>query len=306
MRNRAGFLVLCGAGLALSALPACAGSNDWVTEPHKSFAVRSLQIDDLQGNLVIGVSDSGPVQLDISGVKWMVDRLVVTTQGGVLKIKDAPSNQVWDWRNWFNFHSDRADSKKLNVHLTVPRGMAVRVDDFHGSANIGDTYGPVNLGISGSGDARLGNVASAELQTAGGGKIQAGTVAGSLHAEIAGSGQIRTGNAGAVHAEIAGSGAVTVAEIATQLHVEIAGSGDFRSASVHGPAHIEISGSGSANIAGGVADPLHVEIMGSGDVNFGGVAVDPHLETMGSGRVHLKSYRGALRKEGHIDLKVGD
>lgn len=306
MRNRAGFLVLCGASLVLSALPAMAGSNDWITAPSKSFAAKSVEIDNLNGNLAIDVKDAGPVQLDINGVKWKLDRLAVDTRGGVLRIKDAPSGQVWDWRNWFDFHKSGDNRKNLYVHLVIPRGLPVRVDGLVGGANIGNTYGPLTLSVAGDSDAKIGSVASAELSTAGSGKITAGDIAGSLHAETAGSGQIHTGNAGAVHAEIAGSGSISVAEINTQLHVEIAGSGDFRSVSAHGPVHVEISGSGSANIAGGVADPLHVEIMGSGDVSFGGVAVDPHLETMGSGRVRLKSYRGTLRKEGHTDLKVGE
>jgi hypothetical protein len=46
--------------------------------------------------------------------------------------------------------------------------------------------------------------------------------------------------------------------------------------------------------------------MGSGDVTFGGVAVDPHIESMGSGNVRLKAYRGNLSNEGNANLKIGN
>lgn len=305
--NKRGFLLSCVAGLSIVAVPALAGSNDWVSLPRKSFPVKVLQVENLNGALSIDVADGGPVQLDVKGLQWKVDRLRIETRGDVLRIKDQPEGKVWDWHNWLNFNNNDAESsKKLNVRIVIPRGMAVRVKGIVGPASIGNTYGPLTFEAEGSSESRIGSVANAEVSSAGSGRIFVGDVAGSLHAEVAGSGNIRTGNAGALHAEIAGSGNIAVGSVATQSHIEIAGSGDVNVAAVRGPTHVEIAGSGSANIADGVADPFHVEIVGSGDVTFCGTAVNPFIEAMGSGRVKLKAYRGTLRKEGQAAVSVGN
>lgn len=305
--NKRAFLFLCGASLAFVGMPAQAGSNDWISLPRKSFPAKVLQVEDLNGTLSVDVADGGPVQVEVSGVQWKVDRLSIETHGDVLRVKDKPEGKVWDWHNWLNFNNKNSETgKKINVRIVVPRGLAVRVKGIIGPASIGDTYGPLTFDASGSSESRIGSVANADVSSAGSGKIFVGNVAGSLHAEVAGSGNIRTGNAGSLHAEIAGSGSIAVGSVATQSHVEIAGSGDVNIAAVHGGTHVEIAGSGSTNIANGVADPFHVEIMGSGDVTFGGMAVNPYVEAMGSGRVKLKAYSGTLRKEGQAVVNVGN
>jgi hypothetical protein len=86
--------------------------------------------------------------------------------------------------------------------------------------------------------------------------------------------------------------------------IDIAGSGDFTAAKVNGPVRVDIAGSGNVKIADGVADPLKVDILGAGDLYFGGVAVNPSISAMGSGNVHLKSYRGKLSNDGMADVRV--
>jgi hypothetical protein len=306
MNRRIAFFLFGTTTALLAATAIQAGDNDWIRSPVKSYEINALKVEDMSGTLTVDVKDGGPTTLEINGVQWKVARVGVRQSGRELTIKGTDNRKVWNWRSWFDFrHGGRDEAKNLYVHLTVPRGTAVKVDSLIGNAIIGNIEAPLKFDAVGDTDTRIGNVASADVSLAGSGKIKIANVAGRLNAETAGSGDIRSGDACDVHAEIAGSGSISVAKAKCKLHVEIAGSGDFSAASVSGPTHIEIAGSGSVSIADGEANPMHVEIMGSGDVSFGGMAVDPNIESMGSGSVRLKAYRGNLHTEGNSSLKIG-
>lgn len=286
-------------------IPAVAADNDWATIPEKSYNVRTVQIDDLVGNLTVDVRDGGPVTLNINGRKFRTDSVQTDVRNGTLQIDGNGDAHGWNWRHWFNFRSGK-NANDLNVRLLVPKGTSLRIDGLTGKGQIGSTSASLRLETAGWADVKVGSVADAILSTAGGGKIFVGDINGNLHASTAGSGKIQTGPVnGDVHSEIAGSGVVNVAQVRHALHSEIAGSGSFSTGSVNGRTHIEIAGSGSVEVNDGEASPLHIEIMGSGDVRIGAVAVDPHIETMGSGRVQLKSYRGKLKNEGNANLRIG-
>jgi hypothetical protein len=306
MANQMHSMLIGAAIAAFVSLPANAGDSNWTTGPTKSFDVKSLKVDDVVGTLKIDVKDSGPITLQISGLRNRVDGLKIKPGNGALVIEGHFVDSVWDWSNWFDF-SHLGDNKpdQLVIHASVPKGTPIKVDGLIGDATIASTYGKMKFSANGSTHSTIGNVSEAKVSLAGSGKVTLGDVAGTLSAETAGSGDIHAGNVGEVHADIAGSGSISTGDIARGAHIEIAGAGDFTAAGVNGSTHVEIAGSGSVNIAKGVADPLHVEIMGSGDVTFGGMAVDPHIEAMGSGNVKLKAYRGNLSNEGNANLKIG-
>jgi len=308
MSNRIGSILLGAAVAALLIFPARAADNDWIKSPSRTFDVKSLRVDNLMGTLIVDVKDGGPTVLEIDGVKWKAGRTSVKAAGGELRIRGAGNGNgnVWDWRSWFDFkHVGNNEVKNLYVHLIVPKGMPVTVNGLAGNAVIGNTEGPLKFEITGNTDSRIGNVASADISLAGSGKVAVGNVSGNLRTQTAGSGDIRAGDICDVHSEIAGSGSVAINHAKCKLDIKIAGSGDFTASGVNGPTHIEIAGSGSVNIAGGEANPLHVGIMGAGDVSFGGTAVNPNIESMGSGSIRLKAYRGNLHSEGNSNLKIG-
>jgi hypothetical protein len=295
--------VVAGAAVAAAlTLPAIADS--WITGPTRNFPVRSVSVHDLVGNLTIGVRDGGPVSVQVSGAKQRVDETTVSQNDGTVAIESGYTNEVWDWRHWFDY-SDHTSSGNLSVKVMVPRGTKVDVDDLVGNAQIGDTMAPIDFSAV-STNSTIGRVGEAHISLAGSGKITVGDIAGDLHAESAGAGQIRTGSVHTVHADLAGSGGLSVGAIDGALHLDIAGSGDFEATRINGPLHADILGSGSVSIASGEANPLHLSIAGSGNFNFGGTAVDPHIEAVGSGNVHLHAYRGKLASEGMADVKVGD
>lgn len=290
--------VLIGAAVAaLVILPAQAGEG-WITGQWKSYDTRSLKLEDVVGTVRIDVKDNGPMAIQVNGLPDRVKDVHVSQQGGTLVVESGKSGKVWDWRHWFDFHSYDIKPDQLQIHIAVPRGAALDVEEMAGNATIGNTMGPLKFEVAGHTDSTVGDVASAKIDMAGSGKLSVGNVAGTADLDTAGSGNMRIASAAKVKADIAGSGSITLGEIKGGADIDIAGSGDFSAASVNGPTSASIAGSGSVTIAGGTADPLKVEIMGSGNVSFGGMAVNPKIEAMGSGSVKLKAYRGKLENDG--------
>lgn len=292
------------AAAALLILPATAGDNGWTSGPWRGFDVKSVKIDTLVGKLRIEVKPQAKVSLQVSGNKSRVDGVTIHADNGRLVIEGENGNAVWDWRNWFNFSQPPESSNGLDVHLVVPKGTDIDVEDLVGDATVGDTDGDLRFEAAVS-DATIGKVRQAHVSMAGSGKIVMSDVAGDLHLEIAGSGKIKAASAASVKADVAGSGTAELGPIAGGLNLDIAGSGDFSAQRVNGPVHVDIVGAGSVRIAQGEANPLHLDIMGAGNFTFGGEAVDPHISALGSGSVKLRSYRGRMDSDGMVDVKVG-
>jgi hypothetical protein len=298
--------ILAGAAVAaILTLPAAAaGDNAWTAGPWQGFDVKSVKLDDIVGRLRVDVKPQAKATVQISGLKNRVDAVTVRVDGNQLVIKGRNDHAVWDWKNWFNFNEHNVSEKDLDVHVVVPKGTDIDVDDMIGDATIGDTMGDVRFEAVDS-TTTIGRTREAHLSMAGDGQITIADVQNDLHIDIAGSGKIKAGSASDVHANIAGSGTTEMNGINGALHLDIAGSGDFIAAKINGPVHVSIVGAGSVKIPQGVANPLHVDIMGAGDFIFGGQAVDPHVSALVSGRVKIRSYTGKMHSDGMVDVQVG-
>lgn len=286
--------------------PALAGDPNWVTWPHKTYeGAHRVSIDEVVGTVIIDVKDSGPITLDASGVKGAMDGLDVSTDDGTLQIEGSQEKSlVWDWRNWFNFSDvGKPSHSKLNLHLTVPKGTNIAIDELVGDATIGDTMGKVDFSATAT-RAKIGHVASAKITMEGTGSASVAQVNGPLIISIEGSGKVTAGKSGPVKADLEGSGEANLGAIDGALDLEIDGSGSLSATRVNGPVKIDVAGAGEVKIADGVANPFNVDIAGSGDVYFGGVAVNPHVDAVGAGSVHIKAYRGHLDNEGMADVKA--
>jgi hypothetical protein len=287
---------------------AAADDGNWVTRQRQTFSARNVRFDSVIGSIRVDVRDGGPMTRDVSGTKRAVDGLTARVDGGTLRIEgsNSESSSVWDWTKWFDFSDlKRSHHYKLNLHLTVPRGADLSVDDFIGDAVIGDTMGNLRFAANAT-KTKVGKVKDARIELEGSGQVDMSQVLGALNIEIDGSGRVNAGDVQSVHAELNGSGDASIGTIRGPLHLEIAGSGSLTATKLTGPLKVEIAGAGAVKIADGVADPFHVEIAGSGDVFFGGVAVDPHIEALGSGKVRLHAIRGKLNSEGMANVKIGD
>ena len=284
-------------------------NGNWSSWAPRNYNARRLKVDDIVGTLLVNVRNGGPMMVEAWGARERLNGLRADVDDDRLVIKGTEFNDsrsVWDWQHWFDFSNlTEETSRNLTVRITVPRGTDVEIKGLVGNTTIGDTQGALRLEAAAT-KARIGRVASADLDLGGSGRIEIASVSGALKLDVGGSGKVTTGSVGSVDADIAGSGDAQFGAIANGLNLDIAGSGDVSAARVNGPTRVDIAGSGSVKIADGTADPLHVEIMGAGNFIFGGVAVDPHVEAFGSGNIHIKSYRGHLDSEGMADVKIGE
>jgi len=296
--------MLGGAAVAaLLIIPAAAGDGGWIMGPWRSFQVNDVKVDSIVGHLRVEVKPQAQVGVQVSGKKERFDHVSVRQSGNTLIVEGESRNSVWDWHTWFDFSDHENSTKDLDVHVVVPKGTSLDVEDMVGDAAIGDTEGDVHFDAVNS-NTTIGHVRQAHLSMAGSGTIAVAQIDGDLHLDVAGSGRVKAGSARAVHADIAGSGTADLGRI-RELHLDIAGSGDFSAQRVDGPVKVDIMGAGSVNIKEGVADPLHLDIAGAGNFVFGGEAVDPHISAFGSGSVKLRSYRGKLSSDGMADVKIG-
>jgi hypothetical protein len=295
--------LLIGAAIAAFViLPAQAGEG-WVTGQWQTYNTKALDLENVVATVKVDVKDTGPMAVQVSGLRERVNGVKVYADNGRLMVKCQQINTVWDWQHWFDFSQTNINKpSQLVIHVVVPRGSPVDVEAMAGNVTIGDTMGPLKFEVMGYSESTVGNVTLANLAMEGSGKLKVGNVSGAVHAETDGSGDIRIGDVGKINAEIAGSGSITVGRISGPLNVSIAGSGDFSGANVQGPTSVEIAGSGSVTVAGGEANPFNVDIMGSGNVNFGGTVVNPKIDTMGSGSVRAKACRGSSCNDS--DLKI--
>ncbi len=297
--------LLIGAALAAAlTFPAPAADSGWVNGSWQNYDARALKLESVVGTVRIDVKDNGPMAIQISGLPERVKGVHVRASGGTLKIESEQVGSVWDWRHWFDFRSVNTNPGKLQIHIAVPRGAPVDVEETAGNVTISNTMGPLTFAVQGYTESTVGNVTSAKLDMAGAGKLTIGNVYGAADIDTAGSGNIRLGDVARLKADIAGSGSITAGNVNGPIDIDIAGSGDFSAGGVRGSVRASIAGSGSVTIAGGEANPFEVEIMGSGNVSFGGLAVNPKIEAMGSGSVRIKAYRGNLQNDG-AKLNIG-
>lgn len=298
--------VLIGAAVALCVVLPAKAADNWVTGQWQTFNAAKLDVENSVATVKVDVKASGPMAVQVSGLADRVKTVkVFKTNSGTLNVKCETVGTVWDWRHWFDFsHVGKNKPDQLVIHVVVPRGAPVDVEEMAGNVTIGNTMGPVKFEANGYTKSTIGNVSEARLEMSGSGKLRVGNVSGKVRADTAGSGNMHIGDVGAINADIAGSGSITVGKVNGPITVDIAGSGDFSAASVHGAAKADIAGSGSVTIAEGEADPFKVDIMGSGNVTFGGTAVNPRISALGSGSIRIKAYRGTLSNNG-ARLSIG-
>jgi len=208
-----------------------------------------------------------------------------------------------DCRGWRDRTRDLAvilpgrEFEKFEVtggRLTIAKLQQQRVSiEIAGSGKVeasGKLEDSIKLGIAGSGEMELGQIAapSGKMEIAGSGTMRAQNVAiDDLKMEIAGSGRAEVGQLAAhtTRLEIAGSGTVIAKGASDDLNVEIGGSGraDFGNVASR-TARVQIGGHGDVDIA--PTEQAKIEIGGSGDVTLHSDPKQLDTEIGGSGRIH--------------------
>lgn len=307
----------------------------------------TVLITDFIGTVHINTVASGDVRLNRTAGDDASYPLDVREDGSVLIVHsdEDPDETRWhDRLNWRGNHDDAfreflEDYPTLT--LTIPAGTALEfesavimldadntmgalkisgghVDGYlgdlasadigiHGSGDlkIGDVAGPLAISIHGSGDFIGGGAASLAAKIHGSGDITVKNIGAASSADIHGSGDIEIGNInGPFSASIHGSGDIDAGDVRGGADVKIQGSGDITLASVAGGSRAAIHGSGDIDIAGGRADRLLVDLHGSGEFDFGGVAVNPDIRANNSASVFIRSHEGTVTARGRGDIRV--
>ena len=117
------------AALILPTLAHAAEDRTWVTKPGQSFNTHSLDLEHVLGNADIRVTDGGPMTVQISGPRFLVDPMHVEAQGDKLVV-EGPQNtdrsfSVWDWSKWFDYSDVTDEKSRARVTISVPRGSSV-------------------------------------------------------------------------------------------------------------------------------------------------------------------------------------
>lgn len=153
----------------------------------------------------------------------------------------------------------------------------------------------------------IGRSNNIELANAGCGDWTVANTKGELKLNQAGSGDAKTGTAASADINLAGSGDVNVQAISGDLAVNIAGSGNVTTASIAGKLDGNIAGSGNITVASGRARSVDVNVMGSGNVDFNGEADSVDVSVAGSGDIRIAKVNGPVRKHvaGSGDVIIG-
>lgn len=153
----------------------------------------------------------------------------------------------------------------------------------------------------------IGRSNSVDLANAGCGDWTVANTKGELKLGQAGSGDAKTGTAASADINLAGSGDVSTQAIRGDLEVNIAGSGNVTTASIAGKLEGNIAGSGNITVAGGRSRSVEVNVMGSGDVSFKGEADSVDVSVAGSGDIRIAKVNGPVKKHvaGSGDVIIG-
>lgn len=234
-------LILIASAASLG-LGACGNSNAEEPGPtvQRDYQVATFDKIEVAGPFEVTVTTGGQPSVRANGPSNLIDKMEVTVEGGVLKIRPEERNKMFGW----NLRSKGKATVAVSVPMLSSAALAgsggISIDKVSGTSFDGN--------IAGSGDLRIGSVdaANVELDIAGSGNVQAAGKAKNVSYNIAGSGDIDAKG--------------LVAETA---RVSIAGSGNV-GANATGTAAVEIVGSGDVNLTGGAK--CTVDKAGSGNV----------------------------------------
>ena len=235
-------IILIAAAASLG-LGACGNSSAETPGPtvQRDYKVGAFDKIEVAGPFDVTVTTGGQPSVHASGPSNLIDKMEVTVEGGVLKIRPEKRSKMFGW----NFGSKGKATVAVSVPMLSEAAIAgsggIAIDKISGTNFKGK--------IAGSGDLRLAAVEARDVELS-----------------IAGSGGVTAaGKATRVTYEIAGSGNIDAKGlVAETAEVSIAGSGNV-GANATGTAAVEMLGSGNVSMTGGAK--CTVDKHGSGEVS---------------------------------------
>ncbi len=299
----AGFVLAAGANAAQAQM-----ADDTTTWETQTFEANEFDVDGFAGTLNVIVEGRSGIQVDATGPAEKMERLEVGEFGGTVELTFEEKEFRWnDWSTWLGWWRDSdfdvEDYPVVTVRL--PAGTPVDVDGMTGHFDLGDLNGPLDFAGAGAIDATIGNLTSADFDTAGAARVHFGDVSGALDISAAGASDYEGGNVSSADISTQGAADVVLARVEGDLDVSTAGMSDIDVAYVNGDVDLSIAGAGNITIQEGRATSFGASIAGAGDVDFHGTAVDPRVSIAGAGDVFIERYEGRLRHSGMGRVDVG-
>lgn len=192
-----------------------------------------LEIDAGAGSIVVnGVTDSSniTVKATIRVENDDDDAIKLISKNLVLKLEKKRSKAVLD--AYFEQSSWRHnDSAAVDLEVSIPRGLAIFVDDGSGPMQINDVHSDVNID-DGSGSIEVSGATNVVVDD-GSGSVRIANVTGDVEVED-GSGDIKVQSVGGTVTIDDGSGGIDVHDVGQDLDIVDDGSGSVRIADVRG------------------------------------------------------------------------
>ncbi|MEO5374553.1 MAG: DUF2807 domain-containing protein [Alphaproteobacteria bacterium] len=240
-----------------------------MAERTTSFAARTLDVHDLMGRLTIEAAERADMQVVARGPKKAVDALLTKVRGDVLEVSGGgdpdSSVSVVQMNNITTVVTGGGSASvtiggrdasvnvpprpPLEVTVRVPRRTPVRIERASDTCTIGDTGGPLRLGLA-SASVTAGRVGSVDLAVDGSGDVHIRRVDGDMTVALRGSGDVTVdeANIGALSVAIDGNGDVSIGGKVRTATLAISGAGDIRIKEVASQPKIAISGAGNVSV----------------------------------------------------------
>lgn len=280
-----------------------------------------LSIENFIGTIDIVTGDYDKITVtDADGVPVENSRLGINIDGGY-KINNAHCKSSrssikvgvgsWKFLKRTGGYKDLSEYPKVkiqapkNTHLIIKKSVVFGDVEDIGSANLhigscgdlkfGDVNGPLELGISGSGDMEMGDAGPSNISISGSGDFEVGDLA-SADIYVSGAGDLKVGDILAhAHIQSSGAGDITIDRIKGGLEYRGSGASDFDADYVGGgDLYIRSSGSGDVTIDDGDVVDLDIKASGASDVMFGGTSRNAKARASGASDVTLKRPSGDL------------
>ncbi len=201
-----------------------------------SSGVDILEIDAGAGSLLVtGVTDSSNITVkaiirvdddDDDAIKMIAKNLVLKLEK---KRSKAVLDAYFDSNSW-NFH----DNAAVDLEVSIPRGLAIFVDDGSGPMQIKEVHSDVSID-DGSGSIEVSGATSVVIDD-GSGPVRITNISGDVEIED-GSGDIKVQAVGGSVTIDDGSGGIDVSDVEQDLDIVDDGSGSVRIADVRGAVH---------------------------------------------------------------------
>jgi len=210
-----------------------------------------------------------------------IDRL--TVNGGTVATIDKNATCGSGWNS---------SKPTLVLNIRVAPGMPLRIEEGGvADYDIGAVGGPLDLALTGSGNAHAVNAAPLKVALTGSGDLKIAEVSGKLEGKASGSGNLSIGKANVQGADLVGSGSgdITV------------GGGSL------GPVNAIMRGSGNLTLP--AIGALELLMTGSGNASVQQVAGAVEAQSSGSGNLlidRLDANAVTMHISGSSDIKIGN